>query len=90
MSDVCSEYFLRNIAGISSGWHHVVVLGKDGHIYQWGVGDGLPTVPEILLGDLEDKKVVDIACGRFHCMCLTSDGEVYSWGLNDFGQLGPG
>lgn len=68
----------------------MVALRKDGHIYRWGDDDGLPTVPEILLGNLEDKKVVQIACGGWHSMCLTSDGQVYSWGRNNNGQLGLG
>ena len=68
----------------------MVALGKDGHVYRWG-GDGrLPTVPELLLGNLEDKKVVEIACGQLHCLCLTSDGQVYSWGNNSNGTLGLG
>ena len=60
-------------------------------IYQWG--DGLfaaSMVPEILLADLDDRKVDEIACGRGHSMCVTSDGQVYTWGDNRGGQLGLG
>ena len=78
------------VTGICEEWTRLVALGKDGRIYEWGDLDGLPTVPEILLGDLADKKVVQIACGQSHSLCLTSEGQVYSWGANGQGQLGLG
>ena len=78
---------INRIAGICSGQNHVVALGKEGHIYQWGDReDRLSLVPEILLGSLEHKKVVDIACGEWHSLCLTSEGQVYSWGNLSYGS----
>ena len=73
---------------IASGASHVVALTEDGHVYQWGEGNGLTKTPELLFGNLDNKMVVQIACGLKHSLCLTSEGRVFTWGDNTYGALG--
>lgn len=46
------------------------------------------SMPKRVLGELSDKKCVQVSCGQLHTLCLTSDGSVYTWGSYKKGVLG--
>ena len=88
---------IRPFVDVQSGVQHVVVLTKDGRVFQWGEiysedeEKGGVLEPDFVNGnDIEKEQITQIACGDNHTFALTSEGEVYSWGNNENGQLGIG
>ena len=68
---------LANVAAISAGTTHQLVLLNDGTVVSWGAG---PTVPAGLTG------VTRIAAGCGYNLARRSDGTVVAWGGNAYGQ----
>ncbi len=68
---------LANVAAISAGSTHPLVLLNDGTVVTWGDG---PAVPAGLSG------VTRIAAGCGFNVVRKSDGTVAAWGLNTSGQ----
>ena len=81
-------------AAVSSGGANVIALSTDGRVYEWGnIWQGNKwkvSLPRLVSGNLDSRRVTQIACGQFHTLALTQEGELYSWGINACGQLGIG
>src|SRR5207247_5235463 len=73
---------LTNVAAIAGGWHHSVVLRKDGTVTAWGANNhGQTNVPASL------SNVVAVASrSGDHSIALRSNGTVVVWGDNSHGQ----
>ncbi len=94
--------FLIDIAQMSAGSEHSLVLLEDGSVYGWGnnyygvIGDNttadkhLPVRVHGIdnIGWLTD--IVYIATSNSHNLALDIDGNLCAWGRNDYGQLGDG
>jgi alpha-tubulin suppressor-like RCC1 family protein len=84
------------ITHIVAGGDYTAALLDDGTLYTWGsnVSGELGVVgvagvtPQLVKGELEGRRVVDVAGGGRHMAALVDDGSLYAWGFNDFGQLG--
>ena len=94
-----------NIANVSAGSNHTLVLLNNGSVYSCGanytgqLGLGI-TMNNTSYKFLKQVKGVDglgyitdiiqVSAGDSHSMFLKSDGNLYACGLNVFGQLGLG
>ncbi len=85
---------LENVASVSSGETHTLVVDAYGNLY--GFGDNSysemgnrttaqSTTPEKLMAGVKQAEA-----GRYFSVVLTKNGEVYVAGRNDKGQLGTG
>ena len=85
---------LDNVASISAGFGHVLVLKNDNTLWAAGgnnggqLGTGGNTDQTTWVQVLSD--VIDMDAGFNHSVALKSDGTVWSTGYNDMGQLGNG
>ncbi|KAL4495630.1 hypothetical protein ABPG72_014099 [Tetrahymena utriculariae] len=84
---------------ISCGANHCAAVSLSGKLYTWGQGiQGQLghqnvmnlSIPTVVKGELQEKKVVFVSCGGGHTICLTNEGYAYSFGNNKNGQLGLG
>uniref|UniRef100_K3W6X4 RCC1-like domain-containing protein n=1 Tax=Globisporangium ultimum (strain ATCC 200006 / CBS 805.95 / DAOM BR144) TaxID=431595 RepID=K3W6X4_GLOUD len=92
------EIFALDIAAVSCGSRHTMVLTTQGEVYSWGWG----SMGQLGHGDLKSSNfprkieffatqglVVEyISCGGCHSAAVTKDGAVYTWGEAHWGQLG--
>jgi len=92
------EIYALDIAAVSCGSRHTMVLTTKGEVYSWGWG----SMGQLGHGDLKSSNfprkieffekhglVVDyISCGGCHSAAVTKDGTVYTWGEAHWGQLG--
>lgn len=69
---------------ITSGQHHTIALSDDGKVYalgrkeygRLGLGKDCEDATELqLVGDLKDKKIVNVACGSATSFAVTEEGE---------------
>lgn len=78
-------------AKVSQGFHHTVILTKEGHVYtcgkntfgQRGTAEQAAVTQVVGITGV----VVDIQAGWHHCLALTECGSIWGWGRNDHGQL---
>jgi alpha-tubulin suppressor-like RCC1 family protein len=87
---------LENIAAVSAGGQHSVVLTQNGEVWAWGsntagqLGDGTNDYSEVPVRVLGLTEAVSIAAGDQHSLALRSDGTVWAWGSDYRGQIGNG
>jgi hypothetical protein len=87
---------LSNVASVSAGERHVVVLGTDGRVWSWGenaagqLGDGTNLNRYFAAPVPNLANVVSVKAGGLHTVALQRDGTVLAWGDNYYGQLGNG
>lgn len=90
---------LRDIAHISSGYHHNLAIDHRGELWEWGAlkkisPDGWyhPDAPQEV--NYVPQKVMDNAsiadAGAAYTMCISKDKKLWGWGENKYGQLGVG
>lgn len=89
---------VRNVAKLSAGKDHILILDKNGDVYSWGVGTSFQLGVSVnsnlrshVFGPLKVpglKKIKGVFAGEYHSLAIDQDGKVYSWGLNNFGQAG--
>jgi alpha-tubulin suppressor-like RCC1 family protein len=90
---------LSDVAGVSAGQYHTLVLKTDGSVWAFGansygqLGDQTTTlrtspVAVKLADGAALTGVVTVAAGSNHSLALKSDGTVVAWGYNSNGQLG--
>jgi alpha-tubulin suppressor-like RCC1 family protein len=91
----------HDIAEISAGGEHTLMLKTNGTVWAWGsnwsgqLGDGT-TINRITPVQVEEQPgipltgVSAISAGTSHSLALKSDGTVWAWGWNGNGQLGNG
>ncbi|KAJ7953791.1 Regulator of chromosome condensation (RCC1) family with FYVE zinc finger domain [Quillaja saponaria] len=89
-----------DIHNISCGYHHAVVVTKQGEIFSWGeesggrLGHGVEAdIPRPKLIDtLSGTNIELVACGEYHTCAVTFSGELYTWGdgTHNSGLLGHG
>jgi len=77
-------YGISDAVSIAASDDDVLVLCKDGTVWQWAADGGTPArVPGL-------DSIAAISAGGAHFMALTYSGEIWTWGINTFGQLGIG
>lgn len=82
------------IASISGGGGHSLLVTKNGHIYSSGSNDRGESCGEtkVKLNFTEiffsSHRIVQATCGWDFSLALTDNGQVFTWGSNSFGQLG--
>ncbi len=87
---------LENIADISCGASHTLLLRTNGTVLSWGKNtygqlgdstneDGITPSEVVTL-----ESIVKISAGSEHSLALGADGTVWAWGRNNRGQLGNG
>jgi len=84
-----------NVKEIAAGHAFTLALADDGIIHAWGRNDqgqlGVPggfnldmysmeSLPAMIEGQLEGRKVEKIAAGHSHAACITDTGECFMWG----------
>ncbi|WP_214626329.1 X2-like carbohydrate binding domain-containing protein [Paenibacillus agaridevorans] len=89
---------LPEIASLSAGQEHALLLSESGDVYGWGLNNygQLGSEPSseqefYVLGPVKVEGLSGIkavAAGGAHSLALTEDGKVYVFGRNQFGQLG--
>ena len=88
---------IPDAAGIAAGDDFGAVLGSDGSVWGWGVGDngvlgpahiGISLVPVQVMSP--GSTITQISAGDAHVLALESSGTVLAWGANYDGQLGDG
>lgn len=82
----------KDIIQISLGDYHMMALESTGQLWSWGTyrdangilgfkpGNDKQVTPELMAGDLKDKRVVSIASGDNTSYALTDSGHLYMWG----------
>ncbi|MCL2753269.1 MAG: hypothetical protein FWE44_03875 [Defluviitaleaceae bacterium] len=86
---------MQNIADVSVGEDHVMILTQDGRVYTWGrnnrgqLGNGTNADSPSELVFVMDN-VIHISAGHSHNLAITANGTLYAWGNNQFGRLGTG
>jgi alpha-tubulin suppressor-like RCC1 family protein len=87
--------YIREAAGVATGWHHACILKIDGTVGCWGrnyegqLGTGsLSDMPApVTVEGISEAEM--IASGRSHICALVQQGKkILCWGLGDDGQLG--
>lgn len=84
------------IASVSCGNEHAVILMKNGDVYTMGGGSrgqlGLGSTSSedrlCLVENLQPLKIVKVAAGGWHSLALAETGDLYGWGWNESGQVG--
>ncbi|KAJ6253199.1 btk-binding protein-related [Anaeramoeba flamelloides] len=75
----------RDIADITTGQNHSILLTNKGHIYSCGQANsnGHPEEKTIFtkIPTFKDKLVAKYAMGEYQQLVLTSDNELYGWGF---------
>jgi len=81
-----------NVASVSHGGGHVMIVGQDGTLWGWGnntsgqLGDGTTIYrpdPVFIMDDVQS-----VSAGFNYTMAVRTDGRLYAWGNNTSGQLG--
>jgi alpha-tubulin suppressor-like RCC1 family protein len=91
---------LGQIAAISAGGSHSLLLNSQGQVFSFGshqygqLGLG-PLIGNCISGPLMIKtseigKIIAVSAGEFHSLILNDQGQVFSFGNNNHGQLGQG
>jgi alpha-tubulin suppressor-like RCC1 family protein len=91
-----------DIALVSAGAGHSLLLKTDGTVYSWGANN----YGQLGTGDTDEcywptqvrnptgfgylNNIIDISAGNGFSLALTSDSIAYAWGVNNYGQLGNG
>lgn|GEM_PF-3865106 len=94
-----SELSGLDIAAVSAGAEHTLVLTANGNVYSFGEGDfgrlghndeSDKTVPELI--PLFDNNIVAtaVSAGTSHSLVLSENGDVYAFGAGGNGRLGTG
>lgn len=86
----------NEIASISSGDFHNLLLRQDGSLWAWGanynsqLGDGSTTArfSPVRVGSDTTWAVID--AGGDHNLAIKADGSLWAWGFNQYGQVGDG
>lgn len=87
----------KNIASISAGQEHILLLTEDGELLSYGNGSrgqlGHGNIENILdkakiVEAMHGVKCKSIAAGGWHSLVLSEIGDVYVFGWNESGQLG--
>ena len=89
------------VASVSAGNHHSLVLTDDGAVLSFGYGlhflghgDEVDQYTSIVtpkvISELQGIRVVAVATGYYHSLVLTAAGEVFSFGYGRHGALGHG
>lgn len=81
-------YYGGDIAAISAGYSHDLLLKRDGRVEAWGNFYTLWREELIAPNNVpvELSNVVAVAAGQSHDLALLADGTVVSWGFNPSGQ----
>ncbi len=91
-----SPQHMSRVAHIAAGFHHTVMLTRDGHVYTCGrgtmgaCGHGVFTdvyYPQRVMALPVHDAITHIACGQHHTVALSTSGHVWTWGMNRHGQL---
>ena len=72
------------LSDIQCGNNFVMVLTKDGKVYEW-VNANRPKQHKDFG---ESGKIIQMAAGTGHSAAVTSIGEVFCWGTSHVGQVG--
>ena len=90
----------EQVAQITGGLHHSILLTTKGHVFTAGRGDsgqlGIPELEVVRGGNnswtrvstFDEAPVKEVAAGSNHCLALTHKGDLYSWGFGEMYQLG--
>lgn len=93
---------VAEIARISAGAGHSLLLKDDGTVFAWGANDygqlgtgneiesSVPVQVHDMPGTGYLQDITDISAGFGFSLALAADSTVFSWGANDYGQLGDG
>ncbi|MGH7493184.1 MAG: T9SS type A sorting domain-containing protein [bacterium] len=85
---------LTNVAELSGGAQHGLVIKGDGTVWAWGrnqkgqLGDNTTTNRSTPVQVSSFSNAVTVAGGIYHSVAFKSDGTIWTWGYNEFGQLG--
>ena len=88
--------FLQNVAGISAGFHHAVILKNDGTVWAWGrgtsgqLGNGTASDSLVPVQVSGLTNILQVSAGGDFSLALKNDGTVWAWGSNSNGKLGDG
>lgn len=84
MPTLSSEFSKYKWTSITSGQHHTIALTDEGEVYalgrkeygRLGLGKECEDATELqLIGDLKDKKIVNVACGSATSFAVTEGGK---------------
>jgi len=93
-----------NISTLETGYHHNILIFKNGKVYVWGYND----YGQLGLGDTNDRNtptentqleqiiqdnggannILTLKAGEYHNVLIFKNGKAYVWGGNDYSQLG--
>lgn len=90
----------KEIVSVSAGAFHCLALDAQGQVWAWGrnnmgqvgVEEGVDTnsLPVLVGGALEGKKVTFIAAGHWHSAAIVEGDGLYTWGGSSRGATGLG
>ena len=89
----------KQVVHVAAGSQHTICSTADGSVFTWGAGvDGElglgdkydMELPTLVIGELQNKSVVQVAAGERHSACVSGDGLLFTWGNHAMGQLGVG
>eukprot|EP00941_MAST-03F_sp_MAST-3F-sp1_P001264 g1264.t1 len=88
------------VTKIAAGENHAAALLEDGSLYTWGssnvgklghgYGNGVGVLPLRVMGNLKERRCIDMSLGMSHTAVLTSVSELFTFGGGWFGRLGLG
>jgi alpha-tubulin suppressor-like RCC1 family protein len=87
---------LSEVAAISAGGYHSLVLLKNGTVRAFGLnaygelGNESTTTSNVPVTVKGLSEVAAISAGGYHSLALLKNGTVMAWGNNQYGQLGDG